>query len=167
MISFILATCVEIRTSSFFFSDLSPRSFNCVSTRLLLGLDEMSNKDEGGGDNATHMSLLINSSLVSTFDFASAWSCGTRTGPMSLYTVLFDVRDANSYSTLSTRRLHHNLIRSSRLFNRLVFLKLSVEFLACVDCGGEFELEGLVLLGCELEFVLEGCEGCGECCCHC
>lgn len=75
--------------------------------------------------------------------------------------MLFDVRDANSYSTLSTRRLHHNLMRSSRLFNRLVFLKLGVEFLACVDGGGEFELEGLVLLGCELEFVLEGCEGCG------
>ena len=31
----------RLHTSNFFFSDLSPRSFNCVSTRLLVGMGEL------------------------------------------------------------------------------------------------------------------------------
>ena len=51
----------------------------------------------------THMSPLINSSRSSTFRFASPCSCGTSTGPTSLYTVLFGVSDANSYVQSSIR----------------------------------------------------------------
>lgn len=39
----------------------------------------------------------MNSSRFSTLAFASAWSCFTRMGPMSLYTAFFSVKVENSY----------------------------------------------------------------------
>ena len=50
-------------------------------------------------EESTHISLRMKSNRVSTFCFASAWSCWTSTGPTSLYTVFFSVSDANSYHT--------------------------------------------------------------------
>ena len=47
-------------------------------------------------EQSTHISLRMKSNRVSTFCFASAWSCWTSTGPTSLYTVFFSVSDANS-----------------------------------------------------------------------
>lgn len=70
-------------TSAFFFSDFSSRSFSWVSTRLLCRILQshgLQLQEELG----THISLRMKSSRVSTLLFASAWSCCTRTGPMSL-----------------------------------------------------------------------------------
>lgn len=49
----------------------------------------------------TYISLRINSNLFSTFTFASLETWGTKAGPMSLYTVLWDLSKLSSYTEVS------------------------------------------------------------------
>lgn len=63
----------KVRTSIFFLSDFSLRSFNCASTLLLQKTHEYTAHITGAG--RSYMSSLIKSKRFSTLLFASAWSC--------------------------------------------------------------------------------------------
>ena len=120
---------------------------------------------------STHISLVMNSSRFSTLAFASAWSCFTRTGPMSLYTVFLSVNVENSWSERGVMSPQRTYIISepAHLLDELVLRLLCLEPLPGVNRRGHVALYLLELRRRRLQAVLQGyeclahpfCVGCG------
>ena len=108
--------------------------------------------------DGTHISPRMKSNRVSTFCFASVWSCCISTGPTSLYTVFSGVSDANSCETRAgsvSKPGDERTGARAHLLHELVLGQLRVELLARIDGDREVVLDLLELDRRRLEAVLE------------